>query len=43
MALNNRKDTNKYDANGRSDFHQELLKELEAKGGAPVLLYPPDK
>ena len=26
---------------GRSQYHQELLNELDAKAGAPVLLYPP--
>lgn len=28
---------------GRSQFHQEILEELDANGGAPVLLYPPDE
>ena len=28
---------------GRADFHNELLQELDAKGGAPILLYGPDK
>ncbi len=27
---------------GRRDHHKDLLNELEAKGGAPVLVYPPD-
>ncbi len=27
---------------GRAEFHLELIKEMDAKGGAPVLLYPPD-
>jgi len=26
---------------GRSQFHNELIIELDARGGAPVLLYPP--
>lgn len=28
---------------GRKEYHMELLKELDAKDGVPVLLYPPDK
>ena len=27
---------------GRAEFHDELLQELDAKGGAPVLIYPPE-
>ena len=26
---------------GRKQYHNELLNELEAKGGAPILVYPP--
>jgi len=27
---------------GRKEYHREILQELEQKGGAPCLLYPPD-
>lgn len=28
---------------GRAEYHDDLIRELDQKGGAPVLLYPPDQ
>lgn len=28
---------------GRAQYHNEIINELDQRGGSPLLLYPPDK